>query len=124
VSAFLDSLLKVVLQLKPGTLISAIAVALFLAMALALVYDKARRKVSDAKTLLVSLVLVANVVSMALAAGFLTLNDRGDRTTAADFNGIVFRGAPPGPPPSFHPGPLFFPPADHPGGPVPADPVR
>jgi hypothetical protein len=91
---------------KPQELIGAIVVGMALAVAFSGLYRRWRRKVGDAQTLLCSLMLLANVASMTIAAGYLRYAGRDDQTPDGPFNGIVFDGGPPTP----HRGPFGWPP--------------
>jgi hypothetical protein len=67
----LRSTLDVFLDRSPGDLIGAVMIALVLALAMTGLYALRRKKTAEPLIVLIALMLVANVASMALAAGYL-----------------------------------------------------
>src|SRR5260221_6934649 len=75
----LQSTLNAVLDRSPKELLGGVLVALALAIAMAGLYALGRRKVGEPLTLVVGLMLFANVAAMALAIGYLEHSQRNYR---------------------------------------------
>ncbi len=111
---FLDSVANAVLCRSPHEWIGALLIALTIALAMTALYTLAYRRFRDRSVLIITLILVANVASMTLAAGYLL---RAEANSEGAYNGIRFRGEPsqyPSSPPSaaLSPGTLSPQPSD------------
>lgn len=93
--------LDLVIGLSPEELIGAILSALALSAATAGLYFLTRKKASDRFLLLVGLLIVANVICMALSAGYLQAREKSLSTEDGPFNGVVFSGLPPAATPAY-----------------------
>lgn len=90
-----NSALEVAVGLSPEELIGAVFSALALSFATVGLYSVTRKKASDRFLLLIGLLILANVLCMALSAGYLQGRDRSRRLEDGPFNGVVFGGLPP-----------------------------